>query len=266
MRNVLIAGFPKSGNTWLTRLLAYGFNAPLRDLHVEQARLADADRPRPGYDSDELQGRMTRPDQPRRVSHVLKTHEQADRFWDAHRPVLDALGYARHDRPVLVTRDPKDVVVSTFHYRFFTRPQAYGGWLGRMPRSVRQVYFGKLRFGALAREIVSEWRAFTRGWLSQGPVVVRYEAMLDDTAGELERLCASLELPLEPEWNRAAVEFMRFDRQQEREKRRRPDARDNELFFRKGEAEQWREMMNPSLARELDDQCRAELRELGYRR
>lgn len=90
---VFVTGFPRSGNTWLNRILSYLLDAPIGIPGVEETEWKFA---------DEQHGEF----------EIYKTHWYAHQ-WTEHlveNPDAD-------DRIVMIHRDPRDMVVSMMHYR-----------------------------------------------------------------------------------------------------------------------------------------------------
>lgn len=158
---VLLASFPKSGNTWLRFMLAnLSRSQGGHDIEVDFQTIGryvpDIRRNR------RLTGRITSPGFPL----FLKTHFPWIR------------GFVPF-RAVVVVRDPVDTLVS--HYRHLT--QGAGKRLPRIERFIRH-----WRYGAGA------WRDWYRSWRGHTNAVVRYEDLLSDPDRELQRLLEALEI------------------------------------------------------------------------
>src|SRR5262245_10669587 len=108
-RRVLVAGYPKSGNTWLTRLTAELLGAPVKGFWKE-----------PDNDEIAVEGQT-------RVSdiEVYKGHH--------------SYGAMRRDFSladvVYVVRDVRDVAISGAHYFSFKPPS----WFGKVTQSTRRL-------------------------------------------------------------------------------------------------------------------------------
>jgi hypothetical protein len=102
----------------------------------------------------------------------------------------------REGRFVVVVRDPTDVAVS--YYELY---RAYLGFGGSLDEFLERFVAGRVQYGS--------WWAHVRGWERHaGPSVmlVRYEALRADPAGELRRVAAFAGLPCDAERIARAVE------------------------------------------------------------
>lgn len=82
--NIFVVGFPRSGNTWVVRLLGDALNSPIK---ARSGKIAIADE---GFD--------------RPGKYIIRQeHSDPDQFTE-------------QDKVVLVIRDPRDIIVSALHY------------------------------------------------------------------------------------------------------------------------------------------------------
>ncbi|HET6521150.1 MAG TPA: sulfotransferase domain-containing protein [Geminicoccaceae bacterium] len=237
--DAFIVSYPKSGNTWVRfmvgRLLgrsdSVGFaniEALVPDIyqHTERRLLA---MPRPRF---------------------LKSHEYFDQ---------------RYRRSVYVVRDPRDVLVSYFHYHLK---------MGRIPRDfpldgyARQFLEGRLDpFGT--------WREHVGGWLGARLgqpdfLLVRYEDLSADPGAELRRIAGLLDLPADDAALEAAVAGASADAMRESERREagrwKPlrNSRGDGTFVRRAAVGGWREELPPALAAEVQTAWGDLMTELGY--
>lgn len=155
--DLLLASFPRSGNTWLRFLLANT---------VSVAELGGRE-----VDFDELNAMMPElgvsdlgaPWPYRCVGRVIKTHR-------AYFPLFGRTS------SVLVIRDPRDVMVSYYHYTRGDKAVRYEGSFSDFVRSPR--------FGLAA------WFAHFRSWRGRATLVLRYEELRADPTREFQRLLA----------------------------------------------------------------------------
>jgi hypothetical protein len=163
---IAVVSTPRAGNTWVRHLLGTAYRLP----HLARHSMTDADWA-------ELPPEV-----------VLQLH------W--RRTPEFAAKLAEHGfRVVTVARHPLDVLVSILHFCIHESESEY--WLrgaggseadifGAMPRSRVFVEYAK---GPRAAELL----AVTPDWWGQpGVVGVRYEDLVADTEGELQRLAAAL--------------------------------------------------------------------------
>jgi hypothetical protein len=192
MADAYVLSFPKTGRTWLRLMLGKAIA-----LHHGLADLDGAD----ALELDRLADRV--PGLPR----VRFKHDDNPHFKTAGELVLRKTEYA--DRPVVfLVRDPRDTAVSAYYQ--LTR------------REARYRYDGTLeQFLDHPRGSLDTMLAFYNVWRAQrhAPrrfLLVRYEDLHTDTAGELRRVFAFLGLAgdrgdVTDATLDAAVAFARFD-------------------------------------------------------
>ena len=73
MKNIIIIGYPKSGNTWINYLLAYSFNAKYFDAPQEEQYISGGRLP-PYTSNKNLQARAFQNFSPQEITHVVKSH------------------------------------------------------------------------------------------------------------------------------------------------------------------------------------------------
>ena len=173
--DIFLVSFPKSGNTWTRFLLA---NLRFPD---QPATWANIDRliPDPTGTAKRDFVRMPRP-------RIIKSHECFD---------------PRYPRVVYIVRDPRDVVVSQYHYH----------------RKIRKIEDDSPIEKFVTRFLAGEtcphgsWGQNIGTWLftSEGNprfLLLRYEDLVKDTARELAKVVAFLHLSASPEQIAQAVE------------------------------------------------------------
>jgi hypothetical protein len=228
-RDVFIAGFPRSGNTWMQNLLAgvyYG-------LHPEYASDGLAERLIPDVHQVKYYAR---------ISPVMffKTHD---------------LPLPRHRRVVFLVRDGRDAMVSYLHFLAETT--------GRRPDFLATVTGNDL-WPAQWHEHAEAWLA--NPWKAE-ILTVRYEDLKSDGPSELRRICtfAGLDRPEEllgRIWH--ATEFARMQRREARERGLSDDAPRDSRLTRRGEVGSFRDEMPPAVLEAFMRQSAAMLRYFGY--
>jgi hypothetical protein len=162
--DIFLVSFPKSGNTWTRFLLA---NLRFPDQPITFANI-DKLVPDPTSASKKEFDQMPRP-------RIIKSHECFD---------------PRYPRVVYIVRDPRDVVVSQYHYH----------------RKLRKIEDDSTietfvtRFLAGETCPVGSWAQNVGTWLAAGEggprfLLLRYEDLIADTARELAKVVAFLHLP-----------------------------------------------------------------------
>lgn len=189
--DVYLLSFPKAGRTWLRMLigkaLADHFAIPDAEL-IELHRLAAG---RPGV--------------PRiRVKHDDDPHKKAP-----GELVADKREY-RDCKVILLARNIHDLAVSTY-FQSTKRENLFAGDMSSFLRCKRGSVASMIRF----YNIWAENRSVPRDFL-----LVRYEDLKQDTAGELAKVWRFLGLPeLPPEKLAAAVDFCSFENMRKMEAR-----------------------------------------------
>ncbi len=164
-----VIGTPRSGNTWVSTLLAQLFGLD---------RFA-ANRPEE-LDWDRLPGRS-----------VVQLH------WQPDSELIDVL--RRHDVTVVTpARHPLDVLISGLNYAFYTHQEGHcpGGGaclecpiVGRWPRSPEHLAYACGPSGCLLFSYSAAW------WARPDTVRVRYEDLVAEPITALERLVATIGEP-----------------------------------------------------------------------
>jgi hypothetical protein len=238
--DVVLISFPKAGRTWLRLLLAKSlalrFGVPEGEL-LELHRMAERHPGMPRI-------RVKHDDDPQ-----LKTPDE-----------LVAVKSEYRDRKVvLLVRDLRDLVVSTY-FQMSRREKRYSKDLASFLRCPRGSIDTMIRFYDL-------WAANRQ--LPAALLLVRYEDLQRDTAGELRRILDFVGVRDVPDaLVREAVAFASFDNMRRMEEsdaagsgRLRPgDRRDPESFkTRRGRIGGFAEYLSPEEVRWLDERIAREL-------
>jgi len=194
--DVFLVSFPKSGNTWTRFLLAnlMSNNAPATWSNID--RLIPCLVATPVKDFD----RSPRP-------RIIKSHECFD---------------PRYPRVICIVRDPRDVVVSQYHYSRKTRAIAADLPLESF---VERFIGGETCTYASWGQNVLTWIYTSLG--SPRFLLLRYEDMLADTVRELTKVVDFLQLSVSSEQITQAVERSSADRMRKLEQ---VQAKSNILF------------------------------------
>ena len=246
MAEIIIAGFPKSGNTWLTRLLSDALDYPVTG--VDDAIPLSAEQ------------QIRNGDGLIRQLHLTPLHLNdspfAARPFVASRYCLNIDKY-NGEKVIHIFRDPRDVTISVCAY-----------WsLGNLPRVVREV------IGTGSHPLWGMgWPEFMATWRDTDlpHIETRYEWLHDDTAMELRRLCDRLDLKIvksldeviqrnEINTKRAAIEAM-DDRTE-----RLPHGKGAQLtLLRAGRVGDWRAAFNEEACEAAREVFGDWLVKLGY--
>jgi len=237
--DVFLTSFPKSGNTWTRFLVA---NLVFPEQHADFGNIEDL-LPDPAATSKRRLDRMPRP-------RIIKSHECFD---------------PRYPRVIYIVRDPRDVVVSQYHYH----------------RKCKKIddSFPMAKF--VARFIAGEtcphgsWGENVATWLvtrEQDPrfLLLRYEDMLADTANALTKIAAFLNIPASADRITQAIERSSVDQMRKMEKTQSEkleltkDTRQDLSFVRAASAGGWRSDLPDTLVAEIEAAWAPLMVHLGY--
>lgn len=175
-RPVIVAGYPKSGNTWLARVVAEAIGCPV---------LGYAGLKEHGEIAMEGLERASR-------TYVLKSHHT--------REMLDLVCHPDL-RILTVVRDPRDIAVSGKHYFF----------KGLTDAEHKMVQTMTNRAGG-ARWDRRSWSEYVDPFLDPRIPAVRYEDMLRAPAETLQLLFRKACIPVDPAKLAAAIENQSFEK------------------------------------------------------
>lgn len=245
MGNVWLSSYPKSGNTWVRCLIACLRSG---DGSLNFGRLSGASLHPVAFDwledTLDIDAAEMRPSElaAARASayrliasgrrHLCKLH---DRYKAALFPPEATAG------TVYIVRDPRDVAPSLAHHMNLSLDDA----ITFMGDAQAMLGVFKAHWNNKMPQRLGRWSDHAASWLeghTSPLLLLRYEDMLRDTAGETCRLARFLGLPDDPATVDRVVDTCRFDRLQQREREtgfaERLDHMDR--FFRQGEAGAWR--------------------------
>lgn len=170
--DVIVVGYPKSGNTWLSRLLGDILDCPVTGIGSAHPLAEEGLDRKSRYTVRQL--------------HLLPTVEIRSPNFDAWEYSIPS---AQGEKLILIQRNPLDVIVSAYHY-----------WnIETMSLAIDAVLFGR---HPLKR--VGPWEAFYERWADAMFLLdvyyVQYEILLKDTQTILIDLLK--ELKIEHDLNR----------------------------------------------------------------
>jgi len=237
--DIFLVSFPKSGNTWTRFLLA---NLRFPD---ERANFANINRliPDPSGTNKRDFDRMPRP-------RIIKSHECFD---------------PRYPRVIYIVRDPRDVVVSQYHYH----------------RKIRKIEDHSPIEKFVARFLAGEtcphgsWGQNIGTWLytSEGNprfLLLRYEDLVANTPRELAKVVAFLHFTAGPEQIAQAVERSSADHMRKLEETQTDKnalmkgSRKDLSFVRAAGSGGWRKELPAPLVEKIEAAWGPLMRHLGY--
>jgi hypothetical protein len=256
VKKIVVVGYPKSGCTWATRLVAELVGCPVAGF----------------WQSD------------KKEIAVEGEHRVSDfRCYKSHHQLAE-LGLQPNDPDawlIYVLRDPRDIAISAANYFQFDR---FPG-LAALFRSVRRGE--KLYRHALYPLLVSQnyrldrmtgallhgsaevhnwcrvsWREHWRPYEQAGVPIIRYEDLLVAPEEQSARILRHLRIECSPAAIAAAVENQSFERKKETLLRGGETGRAK--FLRVGKSGQWREKLPAYLQARFAEDLGAELARWGY--
>lgn len=225
--DVFLVSFPKSGNTW-TRFLIANLAHPNERVDFSTIhRLV----PDPFVTSKRDFDRMSRP-------RIIKSHECFE---------------PRYPKAMYIVRDPRDVVISQYHYH----------------RKCNKIEDGYPMEKFVARFLAGEtcphgsWGESVTTWLTSRHndprfLLLRYEDMVADPRRELARVATFLNIPADAERISRAVERSAADRMRKLEKVQSDqssltkDSRKDLPFVRAAKSGGWRSELPEHLAGQIE--------------
>lgn len=231
--DVFIVGYPKSGSTWLRHMVA----ELVKPDPAEELDIKTISRYVPDLNEEWPTGFEALPD---------------PRFFSSHSRYEPRL-----PRVVYVVRDPRDVVVSYWHYQRMMAPG--------FEKPIEE-------FAVDETVWPGTWERHASGWLIEGRhpdlMTLKYEDLLRDTPGELARVLRFAKLDRDAGAIARAVEESRFEKMRAREEKTRREnkgpAAKEERFVRKGKSGGWREELPPAALKALESRFAATMRHFGY--
>lgn len=175
--DVFLTSYPRSGNTWTRFLIGNLVHQNEEVTFISVERLV----PDMYKHSDRVLRKLPRP-------RVVKSHECFD---------------PRYKKVIYIVRDPRDVAVSNYHWELKLRSVPDGYPIENfVPRWMNPDFWP--RIGSWG-DHVSSWLATRQG--REGFLLLRYEDLKGNTAGELGKVARFLGIDASPERLKRAIEL-----------------------------------------------------------
>jgi hypothetical protein len=238
--DIFLVSYPKSGNTW-TRFLIANLVYPEKNPDFSNINnlLPDVE----GMSKRDLE----RAPKPR----VLKSHQYFD---------------PRYPKVIYIVRDPRDVVLSEYHFDIKRRAVAEDFPL---PQFVSRFVRGELNhpYGTWG-ENAATWLYTRRG--DPRFLLVKYEALQAQAMNELGRIARFMGITADPERLALAIERSSADRMRELEKTQghlwssTRETRQDKPFVRAAKAGGWKMELPEASVAEIELAWGGLMREIGY--
>ena len=226
--DVVIAAWPKSGNTWMQYLVAglqYGVDSSVAPDRLVQSLVPDLHQDRVG---------------------VLMSASMA--FKSHHLP------QPQFRRVIHLVRDGRDALVSYWHWR---KTYGYSGSMAELMDEPNNVY-------SRWWEHAKSWADNPHG---AEVLVIRYEDLLEDPRTHLRRVASFLKADCDDERLARVISNASFSQMQKREKKLGWDSKvrpKDSVFVRRGISGAYRDEMHEADITAFEDRCGSLLAEMGY--
>lgn len=238
--DTFLVSYPKSGNTW-ARLLIANLLSPDKPADFRAINRLVPDP------SSETKRHFTNMPRPR----VIKSHFVFD---------------PRYPRVIYIVRDPRDVVISEYHYQRKTRNIDDGYSL--------EEYVRRFVAGETYPENGS-WVEHVTSWLAARDsdprfLLLRYENMLSHPTDELARIAVFLNIPATPQRLAEIISLSSAERMRELEARQSDasslmkGSRKDVAFIRSAKSGGWRSDLPEPLVEIMESAWGPVMRYLGY--
>lgn len=262
MKKIIVIGYPKSGNTWLTRLTAELVNCPVEGFLYSNRN------------EEAIEGTD-------RISdfRLYKSHHQF------HKLAEDDIKFSKL---IYVVRDPRDVSISGRHYfrdtsnffkninwsetrllpkisNFFKKCINFAyrkAWGKRIMRNEmnKAILYGNNNVHLWCR---NSWKEHLTPYLENPNVLkVKYESLLEDPLTEAKRILDFVGIQKSEKEILKAIENQSFKRKKKQFSNEQLVGKAN--FLRKGKGQQWKSILSPKENQLFVELLKHELNEFGY--
>lgn len=238
--DIFLVSYPKSGNTWTRFLIA---NLVFPEKQPDFANINELIPDPEGLSKRHLET-MPRP-------RYIKSHQYFD---------------PRYKKLIYIVRDPRDVVLSEFHFDIKRRAISEDYPL---PQFVSRFVRGELNhpYGTWGENAASWF--YTR---RQGPqfLLVRYESLQSQAIEEMEKIAEFLGVSADPQRIAFAIQQSSADRMRELEKKQgmlwssTRETRQDKPFVRAAKSGGWKNELPESSIAEIEGAWGGLMREIGY--
>jgi len=235
-KNIIIVGYPKSGNTWATRLVAELIKCPVAGFLDE-----------PDNKDIVIEGAERKS-----LYAAFKAHHTIDKLVKSPTAI---------HKVICIVRDPRDIAVSGAH--FFKKLNTFRSEtiLDNFDAMVETLCHGS----SYAAWCNTAWSQHVTGYLSNYSdllIIIRYEDLIADGLKQLRRIAAFLNV------DRTDTEIQECINKQHFEVIKKNAFEKGDLknfdFLREGKSEQYRQALTVAQIRRIELSCSNEMIKLGY--
>lgn len=254
---IIICGYPKSGNTWITRLTAEIVGCPIGGLWCEPF-IRDISEEGKDRSSDYI---------------CFKSHHNAEELdW-----TFSLYGNGS-EKVIYVVRDPRDIIFSAINY-YKIEPQykLLYKLMGISP-GLRNKFYRKLfesdnykinymfdtivNGNPINKWLKTPWHEHVLKYLERDTFYVRYEDLLEDPFLQVNRILEYLELERSSVQVKKAISAQSFENKKrffiEKKQKQKAD------FMRKGTSGQWKGVLADTHINKLKKRTESLMNRIGY--
>lgn len=236
--DVIVASYPKCGTTWtqeICYLILHGVDLQKANSKTLEERIPFIEIPPIG-----IKGIEKMPD-PR----LIKTHLPYDDL---------PLNFRKNKTKVVyIARNPKDTVVSFYH---FLKMVGFFGYTGTIDRFLDLLIDNKLIYGDMVEHFLGYWKRRNDG----NVLFLTYEGLQKDFKGELRKIAKFLGKPLTEEQVDQVTDHCSFASMSKNPMTNYSQGGatvkgegSQTSFMRKGKVGDWRNHFSPDMSRKMDD-------------
>lgn len=209
----LLVGYPKTGSTWI-RYYLYALLSQKVDGLPATIDAMNSAMPEFAHTS------IFQPWLFEECARIIKTHQCG-------------MPFLRNKRAALIVRDPRDIVVSYYHYASGLKSSGFNG-------SISDV----LRHPKMGAESFFKHYA---SWSDHAGLILRYEDLKDDPSDGFSRLAAYYEIERSSEAIQHAIDASNFSNMrtaQQKSDKLKGEFKEGHQFVRSGKNAEWEELFS----------------------
>ncbi|XP_074263104.1 cytosolic sulfotransferase 5-like [Silene latifolia] len=253
--DLIIAGFPKTGNTWLMSLLFLVVNR--EKYRINQSPLLN-NHPHELVRRLELQVYGNALDYPR--AHRLN-ELPSPRLSHTHLPYVSLPNSIKDSKckVIFISRNPMDTIVSFWYFTLNAIKTVTGENVEYGIEDCFEEFIqGKVMFGPFFDHVLEYWKQSLEH--PEKVLFLKYEDLKDDPIAELKKLAEFVGMPFSPQEENEGVikeiiEFCRINNMKEMEGNKSGVINkvfEKKSFFRKGEVGGWTQYFTPSMVERMN--------------